>query len=81
MQSDRLPLYQAALARLHEAGLIFPCHRSRKDLAGALSAPARRPRAERRRQAGNEPGLRPVALAPADDEPHRPATSTPPGSR
>lgn len=39
VQSERLPLYRAALERLRDAGLIFPCHRSRKDLAGALSAP------------------------------------------
>lgn len=39
VQSARLDRYRAALARLHAAGLIFPCHRSRKDLAGALSAP------------------------------------------
>lgn len=39
VQSTRLELYRAALARLHAAGLIFPCHRSRRDLAEALSAP------------------------------------------
>jgi len=38
-QSARLDRYRDALARLHAAGLIFPCHRSRKDLAEALSAP------------------------------------------
>jgi glutamyl-tRNA synthetase len=38
-QSTRLPLYREALARLHAANLIYPCHRSRRDLAGALSAP------------------------------------------
>ena len=38
-QSERLPLYRAALARLHAAGLIYPCHRSRRELAEAASAP------------------------------------------
>jgi len=38
-QSERLPLYRAALARLHASGHIFPCHRSRKDVLAASSAP------------------------------------------
>ena len=38
-QSDRLPLYRAALARLHAAGHIFPCTRTRRDVLEALSAP------------------------------------------
>lgn len=39
-QSQRLPIYRAALARLHAAGLIFPCHHSRRELAEAsVSAP------------------------------------------
>ncbi len=38
-QSARLTHYRAALARLHAAHLVYPCHRSRRDLAGALSAP------------------------------------------
>ena len=39
-QSQRLPVYRAALARLHAAGLIFPCHHSRRELAEAsVSAP------------------------------------------
>lgn len=38
-QSERLPLYRAALARLHATGLIYPCHRSRKDVLAAASAP------------------------------------------
>jgi glutamyl-tRNA synthetase len=38
-QSARLPLYRAALARLHEAGLIFPCTSSRRDVLAAASAP------------------------------------------
>ncbi|EIQ01197.1 glutamyl- or glutaminyl-tRNA synthetase [Opitutaceae bacterium TAV1] len=38
-QSERLPLYREALVRLHAAGLVFPCHRSRRDVAEAASAP------------------------------------------
>ena len=39
-QSQRLDRYRAALARLHAAGLIFPCHHSRRELAEAsISAP------------------------------------------
>ena len=38
-QSERIPLYRAALARLHAAGLIFPCSRSRRDVLAAASAP------------------------------------------
>lgn len=38
-QSERLPLYRAAFARLHATGHIYPCYRSRRDLAGAVSAP------------------------------------------
>ncbi len=38
-QSARRPLYRAALARLHAAGLIFPCSRSRRDVLAAASAP------------------------------------------
>lgn len=38
-QSARIPFYRAALARLHAAGLIFPCSRSRRDVLAAASAP------------------------------------------
>lgn len=39
-QSARLDRYRAALARLHAAGLIYPCHRTRRELAAAaVSAP------------------------------------------
>jgi glutamyl-tRNA synthetase len=38
-QSERLPRYLDALRRLHAAGLIYPCHRSRKEVAAAASAP------------------------------------------
>lgn len=39
LQSERIPLYRQALQRLHEAGLIFPCTRSRKDVLEAAGAP------------------------------------------
>jgi glutamyl-tRNA synthetase len=38
-QSERLPLYRAALARLHARGLIYPCTRSRRDVLDAAAAP------------------------------------------
>ncbi len=39
-QSQRLPAYCTALARLHAAGLVFPCHRTRRELAEvSVSAP------------------------------------------
>ncbi len=38
-QSARLPLYRAALARLHAAGCIYPSPHSRKDVLAAASAP------------------------------------------
>ena len=39
LQSQRTDLYESALARLAEAGRLFPCRRSRKDLQGLASAP------------------------------------------
>jgi glutamyl-tRNA synthetase len=38
-QSERIPLYRAALARLHAAGLIYPCTCSRRDVQQAATAP------------------------------------------
>ena len=38
-QQARRPLYRDALARLHAAGAIFPCTRSRRDVIEAGSAP------------------------------------------
>jgi glutamyl/glutaminyl-tRNA synthetase len=38
-QSSRLPRYRAALERLHAAGKIFPCARTRRDVLDAASAP------------------------------------------
>jgi glutamyl-tRNA synthetase len=38
-QSERLPLYRTALDRLHAAGCIYPCNRSRRDVLAAAGAP------------------------------------------
>ncbi len=38
-QSDRKGRYRAALDRLHAAGMIFPCTRSRRDVIEAAGAP------------------------------------------
>jgi glutamyl/glutaminyl-tRNA synthetase len=44
-QSERLDRYRAALVQLHAAGLVFPCHRSRRDVLEAASAPHEGPEA------------------------------------
>ena len=38
-QSDRLPAYRAALARLWDMGLLYPCTCTRRDILDAASAP------------------------------------------
>jgi glutamyl/glutaminyl-tRNA synthetase len=38
-QSERRPVYRAALEKLHATRLIFPCTRSRRDVLEAASAP------------------------------------------
>ncbi len=38
-QSERLSRYQAVLVELQAGGWIYPCHRSRRDVASAASAP------------------------------------------
>lgn len=38
-QSDRLPVYRAALDDLWDRGLIYPCRCTRKDIQAAASAP------------------------------------------
>jgi glutamyl-tRNA synthetase len=60
-QSERLPLYRAALGRLHEAGLIYPCSRSRRDVIEAAGAP--------HEGAGDDEPLYPAAFRP---DPARP---------
>lgn len=39
VQSERLARYEEALDRLRDAGRVFPCTRSRRDLEGIASAP------------------------------------------
>jgi glutamyl/glutaminyl-tRNA synthetase len=38
-QSERLPIYRAALEKLHAARMIFPCTHSRRDVLEAAAAP------------------------------------------
>lgn len=38
-QSTRLPAYRAALARLWDMGLLYPCICNRRDIAAAIEAP------------------------------------------
>jgi len=38
-QSDRLELYRAAIARLDDAGLLYPCYCTRAEIREAASAP------------------------------------------
>lgn len=38
-QSERLPLYAAALDRLRAMGLLYPCFCTRRDIAASMSAP------------------------------------------
>lgn len=38
-QSDRLPLYQQAIEALREAGLLYECYCTRRDIAEAATAP------------------------------------------
>jgi glutamyl-tRNA synthetase len=38
-QSERLPLYEQAIARLDEAGLLYPCFCTRAEIREAASAP------------------------------------------
>jgi glutamyl/glutaminyl-tRNA synthetase len=38
-QSDRIPRYREVLRQLHRDGWLFPCTRSRKDVAEAVGAP------------------------------------------
>lgn len=64
-QSQRLPVYRDALRQLHAAGLIFPCHRSRRDVAAAAAAP-------HEGAAGEDEPLFPRAWRPPADAPTPP---------
>ena len=59
-QSERVSLYRAALARLHAAGYIYPCRRSRRDVLAAAGAP--------HDDEHDEP-IYPAAFRPRPDEP------------
>lgn len=58
VQSERSGFYEAALRRLAEAGRLFPCRLSRKDLQGMASAP------HGGEEAPYPPSLRPEMLEP-----------------
>lgn len=62
-QSARLALYRAALERLHAAGALFPCTRSRRDVAEAAGAPHEGP------GAGEDEPVYPRSLRPSPDTP------------
>ncbi len=66
-QSQRLPHYRAALEKLHAAGLIFPCTRSRRDVLDAIAAPHE-----------GTPGAGRSTTPPTDDEPVYPKEFRPP---
>jgi glutamyl/glutaminyl-tRNA synthetase len=62
-QSERLPIYRAALEKLHAARLIFPCTHSRRDVLEAIGAPHEGPGGEH-----DEP-VYPVQFRPPADAP------------
>ena len=66
-QSQRRPRYRAALEKLYAAGLIFPCHRSRRDVIEAAGAP-HEPGAGGPGDANDEP-VYPEAFRSPPDEP------------
>lgn len=61
-QSTRLPAYRAALDRLWDAGLLYPCHCSRRDIAAAAQAPQ-----EGAPTHGPDGVIYPGTCTPADD--------------
>jgi glutamyl/glutaminyl-tRNA synthetase len=72
-QSERIPLYRAALVRLHASGLIYPCTCSRRDVQQAATAPHEPvgPVSDRPALSRSETGPTP------DDEPLYPGTCRP----
>lgn len=60
-QSERMPVYRTALRRLHAAGLIFPCTRSRRDVLDAIGAP--------HEAAADDEPVYPKEFRPATDTP------------
>jgi glutamyl/glutaminyl-tRNA synthetase len=87
-QSARIPLYRAALARLHAAGFIYPCTCSRRDVQQAIAAPhessphnetgrAHPPGALRRGEPPRPTSFPDNRLLQPDDEPLYPGTCRP----
>lgn len=72
-QSERIPHYRAALARLHARGFIYPCTCSRRDVQLAAQAPHESvwPVSDRPASSRSETGPTP------DDEPLYPGTCRP----
>jgi len=62
-QSERIATYRAALDRFHAAGLIYPCHRSRRDVIEAIGAP-HEPAAGEEQEPLYPPAFRPPAGSP-----------------
>ena len=60
-QSERIPRYRTALERLHAAGSIFPCTRSRRDVLEAAGAP--------HEDGGDDEPVYPKEFRPANDAP------------
>jgi len=67
-QSQRRPLYRAALERLHAAGHIYPCSRSRRDVIDAAGAP--------HEGGGDVEPVYPAAFRPSPDAPLPPLGET-----
>lgn len=70
-QSSRIDRYRQVLAVLHGKGLIFPCHRSRRDVMEAAAAPHEGVES----QSTDEP-LYPIAFRPPIDAPLPPLRAT-----
>lgn len=77
-QSTRRPAYRAALARLWDAGLLYPCTCSRRDIAEALEAPQENGTPTTPDPTGSAPDGRAQgghnATVPAPDSPVYPGT-------
>jgi glutamyl-tRNA synthetase len=70
-QSARIPLYRAALARLHAAGCLYPCTCSRRDVRQVATAP---------HENTDEP-LYPGTCRPENLAPHSPLLAHPSPAR
>lgn len=77
-QSARIDRYRNALERLHAAGLVFPCSRSRRDVAEAASAPHGEWMVGGDGVTGRKERWPGPAGAPEDDEPVYPKAFRPP---